>query len=72
MPDCGDDSARGTAEGRSADQRAAEGQEIGGARSATPQDHAACARRQAAAVAASAFAVDDQAFIDALAAPSER
>jgi hypothetical protein len=73
MPDCGDYSARERDEERSAKRLAAVKCDIRSAGSArSPQDHEACARRQAEAVAASAFAADDQAFIDALAAPSER
>jgi hypothetical protein len=73
MPECGDDSGRERSERPSVEQHVAEGQEIKGARSASPpQDHEACARRPAAAIAASAFAADDQAFIDALAAPEAK
>jgi hypothetical protein len=66
MPECESDSGRERAEGRSAEWLAAERRDTGShASTRPPQGH------EAAAVAASAFAVDDQAFIDALAAPSE-
>jgi hypothetical protein len=72
MPECEGDSGRERAGGRSAEWLAAERRDTG-SRAPTwpPQDHEAPARRQAAAVAASAFTVANQAFIDALAAPSE-